>query len=219
MSFCTQQQESSRGERFLWSARLSAQLYNSFSGLPAVALHTQPAARFVNYDVLDIFFVAAEVISSGRHNRVSFFLHCFAYSFPLFKRNAARHNISIHALREEGDSRRPGCPCAFLSTPSARRATTDTGACGSIGMHFYPRPPRGGRHLVQLFQCDFICISIHALREEGDSVSSTLPVTMFLFLSTPSARKATIQCLKVTMYKGEFLSTPSARKATDIFGG
>ena len=35
-------------------------------------------------------------------------------------------------------------------------------------MHFYPRPPRGGR-LVD-FVCDLLTffISIHALREEGD---------------------------------------------------
>lgn len=107
MSFCTQQQESFRGERFLWSARLSAQLYNSFSGLPAVALHARPAARFVNYDVLDIFFVAAEVISSGRHNRVSFFLHCFEYSFPLFKRNVMRHNklVMVFVIHSLHDSR------------------------------------------------------------------------------------------------------------------
>ena len=57
-------------------------------------------------------------------------------------------DISIHALREEGDAdlalftTHDG---VFLSTPSARRATCDQHA---------------GR-------CDFN-ISIHALREEGD---------------------------------------------------
>ena len=35
--------------------------------------------------------------------------------------------------------------------------------------HFYPRPPRGGRPTGQLCICSTICISIHALREEGDS--------------------------------------------------
>ena len=56
--------------------------------------------------------------------------------------------ISIHALREEGDqgSNRTAVEVlAFLSTPSARRATLsgDTGA--RKGGYFYPRPPRGGR--------------------------------------------------------------------------
>ena len=56
--------------------------------------------------------------------------------------------ISIHALREEGDM------------PPRRVARNRH--------NFYPRPPRGGRH-VDLF--GFLCrvgISIHALREEGD---------------------------------------------------
>ena len=56
--------------------------------------------------------------------------------------------ISIHALREEGDARKTpitGNSTAFLSTPSARRAT-----------YFFFVPNR------------LVWISIHALREEGD---------------------------------------------------
>ena len=56
--------------------------------------------------------------------------------------------------------------------------------------YFYPRPPRGGR-LLSLFQ----------------------KVRVVVFLSTPSARRAT---LKVFVSKPlvVFLSTPSARRAT-----
>ena len=57
-------------------------------------------------------------------------------------------SISIHALREEGDALPPtkcGFQQPFLSTPSARRATSR------------PSPVRLSR-----------MISIHALREEGD---------------------------------------------------
>ena len=80
-------------------------------------------------------------------------------------------NISIHALREEGDvplllpgpSRNP-----FLSTPSARRAT-------DIGDPNW----------------DIIYISIHALREEGDRWRVQGRCTFPIFLSTPSARRAT----------------------------
>ena len=57
--------------------------------------------------------------------------------------------ISIHALREEGDplaSASNNCFGIFLSTPSARRATDLV--C----------------HRVRV-----LAISIHALREEGDS--------------------------------------------------
>ena len=101
--------------------------------------------------------------------------------------------ISIHALREEGDpcSRFRPCSCSrFLSTPSARRATRP------LRLH----PPH--TH-----------ISIHALREEGDKHTGAYRNDPRQFLSTPSARRATV--LKQTD-KGdvEFLSTPSARRAT-----
>ena len=78
----------------------------------------------------------------------------------------------------------------FLSTPSARRATTLLLAAveePDISIHalreegdaemlfeierkeyFYPRPPRGGRPIWVLSRLDSREISIHALREEGD---------------------------------------------------
>ena len=57
-------------------------------------------------------------------------------------------HISIHALREEGDPNAPAMffpAFAFLSTPSARRATPSDLALSMSAVHFYPRPPRGGR--------------------------------------------------------------------------
>ena len=57
-------------------------------------------------------------------------------------------DISIHALRKEGDLDRGLCirgTCAFLSTPSARRATYVLGTVVPCWL-----------------------ISIHALRKEGD---------------------------------------------------
>ena len=102
----------------------------------------------------------------------------------------------------------------FLSTPSARRATT--------------KPYT--RSIID-------AISIHALREEGDFSFFVLLFFCFLFLSTPSARRATGRacCFQpVSSYfyprppRGgrqaaapeaiqpeEFLSTPSARRATN----
>ena len=107
------------------------------------------------------------------------------------------HNviISIHALREEGDAvpkKITPQGGGFLSTPSARRATAVLRGQGNdhrISIHalreegdcppesgrypadnFYPRPPRGGRP--------------YAL----PSLYSTA-----LFLSTPSARRATFR--------------------------
>ena len=146
--------------------------------------------------------------------------------------------ISIHALREEGDrsTRSPrrshgnfyprpprggrrisitlsSQTWAFLSTPSARRAT---------GASYWPEMD--------------LMISIHALREEGDLIRGGLKDATDEFLSTPSARRATL--LKPVRYSSflnfyprpprggrprlivrrlipsRFLSTPSARRAT-----
>ena len=103
--------------------------------------------------------------------------------------------ISIHALREEGDTYFYSTSTRnvkFLSTPSARRATVlircITGVVGIsihalreegdppvepkslIHFYFYPRPPRGGRRTTP---------------PRSNTPSG--------FLSTPSARRATVQ--------------------------
>ena len=83
----------------------------------------------------------------------------------------------------------------FQSTPSARRATAQLNSSKHERQHFNPRPPRGGRHHARGREAghqDFnprpprggrpasnVCvtprkhISIHALREEGDTRRST----------------------------------------------
>ena len=146
--------------------------------------------------------------------------------------------ISIHALREEGDLIRLLCmanSAIFLSTPSARRATAQLAALTaeledfyprpprggrpstpppwSSVAHFYPRPPRGGRPALPGDLLVLFFISIHALREEGDYFANSAKYQITLFLSTPSARRAT---RAATGVKADilFLSTPSARRAT-----
>ena len=79
-------------------------------------------------------------------------------------------HISIHALREEGDfsaatSRHQNCD--FYPRPPRGGRQFQVGAAGPSG-NFYPRPPRGGRLYPQNKGC----------KQE-------------LFLSTPSARRAT----------------------------
>ena len=148
--------------------------------------------------------------------------------------------ISIHALREEGDpfgAAAPSTTNRFLSTPSARRATPATGeTVFTLNRDFYPRPPRGGRLATCTKNTLMCCISIHALREEGDSAISVPPYTSTVFLSTPSARRATLHQRKAFSQRryfyprpprggrllakiidkivSLFLSTPSARRAT-----
>ena len=173
----------------------------------------------------------------------------------------SHQNISIHALREEGDP--SSSPLAIASA------------------NFYPRPPRGGRRWTRAriwMLCGFLStpsarratreqchlsarlpISIHALREEGDHPvrcqghqpagdfyprpprggrqrAKFAHIANAIFLSTPSARRATFsgscpQFWRRYFYPrpprggrrlsqrhavnlAGFLSTPSARRAT-----
>ena len=61
-------------------------------------------------------------------------------------------------------------------------------------------------------------ISIHALREEGDVMEMQPAFWQLLFLSTPSARRATCGA-GATLLAFLFLSTPSARRATENQNG
>ena len=118
--------------------------------------------------------------------------------------------------------------------PRGGRPTTPTRSVRRT--YFYPRPPRGGRLAGYHGGHRDGGISIHALREEGDDDSAHLVVDALLFLSTPSARRATviarrgvvvdvisIHALREegdhpsaarSLTSSRFLSTPSARRAT-----
>ena len=123
--------------------------------------------------------------------------------------------ISIHALREEGDRRRQtrrGLVSYFYPRPP-RGGRPASGLRDGEIFHFYPRPPRGGRRICKHViprQEKFLStpsarratnptaedartvkISIHALREEGDTLIGCDFSRNALFLSTPSARRAT----------------------------
>ena len=80
----------------------------------------------------------------------------------------------------------------FLSTPSARRATRPAGPDPPALRYFYPRPPRGGRRKTIRLDTLLDQISIHALREEGDPHDLAGLREVGVFLSTPSARRATV---------------------------
>ena len=80
-------------------------------------------------------------------------------------------NISIHALREEGD----GCKLRNLRDVEAIsiHALREEGdgkesSSPQPSTDFYPRPPRGGRPPKIKNPPMLQTISIHALREEGD---------------------------------------------------
>ena len=127
-------------------------------------------------------------------------------------------------------------PTLFLSTPSARRATSCANRKRPTSADFYPRPPRGGRPAVMQCQpspLEFLStpsarratrrgrpgyarrrISIHALREEGDFGSLTTCKQQCIFLSTPSARRATLPFALVFFWR--IISIHALREEGDL---
>ena len=109
-------------------------------------------------------------------------------------------------------------PCEFLSTPSARRATRAVIETAQALKNFYPRPPRGGRRrpsVSSLQTCDFYPRPPRGGRRHGFCIKRGKN----LFLSTPSARRATLIGKPYIVQHILFLSTPSARRATGITMG
>ena len=147
--------------------------------------------------------------------------------------------ISIHALREEGDFhfyKNNFTKEVFLSTPSARRATFWYKSFDDMAKNFYPRPPRGGRRPVLRPLRAFQYISIHALREEGDTTTDNIQgknVTISIHALREEGDKGFADellddAISIHALREEgdapcpappecwmqFLSTPSARRAT-----
>ena len=102
---------------------------------------------------------------------------------------------------------------AFLSTPSARRATFSAALWDVRKADFYPRPPRGGRPSFLVSAAVCFGISIHALREEGDaSLHPHNSATLNFYPRPPRGGRRPLTV--VLLDSKEFLSTPSARRAT-----
>ena len=85
-------------------------------------------------------------------------------------------SISIHALREEGDEDAHG---NYMTEQISIHALREE-----------------GDPVIPLKLCGLVEISIHALREEGDVVPLDAQPVYLLFLSTPSARRATGKFVK-----------------------
>ena len=151
---------------------------------------------------------------------------------------AACSGISIHALREEGDTRlvtAPGRPSdfyprpprggrrlrmwsanidsSFLSTPSARRATRCLPFHHGSLYNFYPRPPRGGRLVaVSLLKCSMPFLSTPSARR---ATHIHQPIHHKTQISIHALREEGDPSPRTRPVRWElFLSTPSARRAT-----
>ena len=69
--------------------------------------------------------------------------------------------------------------------------------------------------MVTIMILELLLISIHALREEGDTETVDDQLARVLaFQSTPSARRATVSAVEKQKRSVKFQSTPSARRAT-----
>ena len=107
----------------------------------------------------------------------------------------------------------------FLSTPSARRATQKAMATAYCQNDFYPRPPRGGRrgNILPLLRPSII--SIHALREEGDPPSRRPVQILWIFLSTPSARRATAKTETKSLFSNKLYNILHEFRRALIYNG
>ena len=146
--------------------------------------------------------------------------------------------ISIHALREEGDVSVLPQPISKRISIHALREEGDWSGSGKNARwnNFYPRPPRGGRRQVGVVVVeDFGFLSTPSARRAtrgrrrtgckseyfyprsprgGRRYKTALKLRKVDFLSTPSARRATSSGSSDTISVELFLSTPSARRAT-----
>ena len=123
------------------------------------------------------------------------------YFYPRPPRGGRRCSV-FTALRHE----------QFLSTPSARRATggdSDVPTHGKISIHAL----REEGDLVMLGNTLGTLISIHALREEGDVIME--PLRLIGHISIHALREeGDVYGIGTSNIDPVFLSTPSARRAT-----
>ena len=130
-----------------------------------------------------------------------FFLSLYLHFYPRPPRGGrpggawplSYRSISIHALREEGDVRNR----IDIAFPG----------------NFYPRPPRGGRLESISIGVHLLIISIHALREEGDTEEEEKLDAASISIHA-LREEGDLHCWDNVQAANEFLSTPSARRAT-----
>ena len=114
---------------------------------------------------------------------------------PLRADNVADgEDISIHALREEGDQdgQAKANRAAAISIHALREeGDGGVGEAGSTRADFYPRPPRGGRQSWVVRCCAPLADFYPRPPRGGRQRSNKQTEERTIFLSTPSARRAT----------------------------
>ena len=126
--------------------------------------------------------------------------------------------ISIHALCEEGDftlKTKINAIVDFYPRPLRGGRRIPCPRTYRV-YHFYPRPLRGGRHRLLRAGQHLHQISIHALCEEGDKKELAGQFEKANFYPRP-LRGGRLRSAFALSLDALFLSTPSARRATCIF--
>ena len=158
----------------------------------------------------------------GRHVINNAFFKMLKFLSPPSARRATKpcqpqthgQQISIPALREEGDPQRHGTGGHHPISIPALREEGDLQCLVTWSSHryFYPRPPRGGRpEPCKVVIYALIFLSPPSARRATES--HRCEQAPDLFLSPPSARRATTAGGLDLLGQG-FLSPPSARRAT-----
>ena len=138
----------------------------------------------------------------GGRRELRFALPSYWYFYPRPPRGGRRSQVRRHSH----------C-IKFLSTPSARRATTFPQAFNTADTNFYPRPPRGGRPwLLRCRQRSSSYFYPRPPRGGRRELRFALPSYWYFYPRPPrGGRRSQVRrhshCIK-------FLSTPSARRAT-----
>ena len=103
---------------------------------------------------------------------------------------------------------------AFLSTPSARRATVQSPGAQGLGNISIHALREEGDQGICCRKCNSRNISIHALREEGDNLWPGPVLDLRQFLSTPSARRATWKAAR--QCASRYISIHALREEGDV---
>ena len=159
------------------------------------------------------------------------FLSSRRYFYPRPPRGG-RPETEIEAVLQKG---------LFLSTPSARRATVDRhcpGPCLIISIHALREEGDKWGTDLRYFYCGIsihalreegdqrrqlrkahLLISIHALREEGDLLCQFITSKLKLFLSTPSARRATAKTETKSLFSNKLYNILHEFRRALIYNG
>ena len=123
-------------------------------------------------------------LSTPSARRATSIRQAFGMNFEFLSTPSARRATFAHSTVPND--------AIFLSTPSARRATSISMSFAKAFLHFYPRPPRGGRQNCAPPPCLPSRYFYPRPPRGGRRQVPEVNVSGMKFLAPPSARRATL---------------------------